>query len=222
MNEYPARRVHPSEGVPSRTRLILALLVVGVIVVASLAVFDGMSETFVHARAPPVAPRAAVANDRPEANCTDAVLQSVIVSPANISVKGLGTQVFNATAVSSCGSSMTESAVLSWALSASDLGTLNTTTGASVTYTACLAPMGGTLRVTGTFEGVSVTSRAAIDVWHASTPSTSSGNTPAEVTPDPAWVHVATLMVSPALAAAGVAVFLWGQRSPPRPRNPTR
>ena len=221
MNEFPARDASPNHGGPSWRILVPVVIVVGLVAVVSLAAFAGMSATFVHTHALPATAHMAVTEPRPDANCTDPVLRSIVVSPANISVKGLGTQVFNATAVSSCGSPMTEGLVVSWALSASDLGTLNATTGTSVTYTACLAPMGGSLRVTGILAGVIVSSRAIINVWHSPDSSTSSGSSPPGPAPDPPWVHVATLLVSPALAAAGVAVFLWGQRSSRGPPKPT-
>lgn len=110
----------------------------------------------------------ATARAGPSVNCSDPVLTSFLVTPTAAEVMGLHTQDFAATAVGSCGVNLTQGTTVNWALSSGALGTLSSSTGASTTYTACLAPMSGLLRVTGSFQGVTLQVNVSIVVSYAS------------------------------------------------------
>lgn len=97
--------------------------------------------------------------------CSSLALTRVIIAPGNLSIKGESTQVFTATALDSCGASVTNNSNFSWSLDPSALGTLSPDGRDAVAYSACIAPMGGTLRVSATDGAVMVTTNASVAVW---------------------------------------------------------
>lgn len=89
--------------------------------------------------------------DSPTGNPT---LASVSISPTSANLTYGGEQTFQASALDSLGASLLSGVSYTWALSSSSLGTLSSTTGSSVGFTASSTAQTGTLTVTGVDGGV--------------------------------------------------------------------
>lgn len=108
--------------------------------------------------------------------CTPAVMTGLTVAPATVEVLPLEDQVFLASTMSSCGSSMTQNTSFTWWLSSGSLGALNSSAGSRIAYAACFAPMGGVLHVKATSGSVTLFANSSITV---------SGQQPSGQSPDP-------------------------------------
>jgi hypothetical protein len=96
--------------------------------------------------------------------CSGSGLPVLAIHPGNVNVSPLQDQVFWATVSNGCGSSTGEATVFSWWLTPTYLGVLNSTAGAAVAYSACLAPMSGTLHVTATTGGQTLYANSSVAV----------------------------------------------------------
>jgi len=97
-------------------------------------------------------------------NCSATALASLSTSPAKFTASPLATRMVTAIAVSPCGGRLTVGVTYAWWLSSVSLGTLNNTNGASTVYTACIAPMDGTLHVKATNSGITLYANSSIAV----------------------------------------------------------
>ncbi|HYA70661.1 MAG TPA: phosphate ABC transporter substrate-binding protein PstS [Thermoplasmata archaeon] len=95
------------------------------------------------------------------AGCTPA---HVSIAPPSATLAYGGHQVFTASAINQTGATITTEISFSWSLSATALGTLNTTSGPTVDFTAASANASGNLSVTATGNSVSVSASAPIVV----------------------------------------------------------
>jgi len=159
--------------------------------------------------------------DQAGGNCSVSSIGLVSVTPQSVSVGGSARETFTATALSNCGTVLTNSTQFSWRLSSSSVGSLGSDSGPSVVYTACLAPMDGVLHVEGAYNGTSRTANATIKIAGAGggafpgAPVVTAGNGSESL-----WSGTDVgLALMGLLIVGGIAVFLWGQRKEP-PRAP--
>lgn len=158
---FPPECRSPAKG--ATTDFLLAALGLAVVAFPSIS----------HSPLPPTQPAAFVGASvavtlASSPSCSDPSLTGLTVSPNSAHVAGLHAQTFSATALGSCGGELTNRTVFTWALSSSSLGALSSTTGASTTYTACLAQMSGLLRLTGTYDGVVLRENVTLSISYAS------------------------------------------------------
>ncbi len=109
-------------------------------------------------------------------SCSASGLATLSVTPAKTSVLPLEVRTFTATPADSCGNPLSGNASFKWWLSNVELGTLGATSGATVSYSACVAPMSGILHVRATVGGVTRYANSSISV--SGEPSPSSGSPP--------------------------------------------
>ena len=152
--------------------------------------------------------------ERAAGNCSTLSLSSVRVSPQSVSVSASATQTFTATALSACGTTLTNTTHFSWRLSSSSVGSLGSTVGASVVYTACLAPMDGVLHLVGTYNGTSLTANATIKIAGGGSDGFSGApeSLPGNESQDSSTGKIVGIALVVILVMGGVAVFLWGQK----------
>jgi hypothetical protein len=98
------------------------------------------------------------------ANCSRTALASLTTAPASAAVLPLENQLFIATAESACGTPPAQATSFFWWLSSPSLGTLNASGGATIAYTACVAPMDGVLHVRATSGGITRYANSSISV----------------------------------------------------------
>ena len=162
-----------------------------------------------------------VPRDHSSGGCLGIEIGFLQISPADVTVVGLSSRTFTATAWSTCGSNLTASTQFTWRLSSVEVGSLASSAGPIVVYTACEAPMTGVLHLLGVYEGVNVSANATIHIAGGGgggafgIPASSAGN---GTTGNPLmrWVGAAVVGI---LFAGGVAVFLYGPRAR-RPKPP--
>ena len=97
-------------------------------------------------------------------NCSQTVLAGLTATPAKVGATPLEVLLFTAVATNACGAPLAQDAVFAWWLSSVSLGTLNSSVGRTVAYTACLAPMGGILHLKATSGTVTLYSNSSISV----------------------------------------------------------
>lgn len=148
-------------------------------------------------------------------NCSGSGLASLTVTPASVAVLPLQVQVFTATADDACGTPLGQNVTISWWLSSVSLGTLNSSAGVKVAYTACVAPMSGVLHARATAGAVTLWTNASISVSsHSSSgsgppPSSSNGSlsgdgpSPGQGVP---WGGIG--IMAALLLGAGVVLFI--------------
>jgi hypothetical protein len=113
-------------------------------------------------------------------NCSAATLTNLSTTPARVQATPLAVEWFTATASNACGAPVTGNVTYSWWLSSVSLGTLSSSVGTTTAYTACVAPMDGTLHLKATSAGVTRYANASISVStrsSGSNPPPSSGGT---------------------------------------------
>ncbi|MFZ0699808.1 MAG: hypothetical protein WAN74_06445 [Thermoplasmata archaeon] len=111
-------------------------------------------------------------------NCSGTVLARLNATPTQADVIPLGVQMFTATTESACGTPLTQSTSFAWSLSSIALGTLNSSVGATIAYSACVAPMGGALEVKATSGGVTLYANSSISVTVQSSSTQNSTSSP--------------------------------------------
>ena len=112
------------------------------------------------------------------AKCSTAALASFAVTPAVAYVPPLETQVFTATAMSACGTPLTQNTTFRWWLSSASLGSLSSGSGTSIVYDACVAPMDGVLHVRASSGAVTLFADSSISVSGQQTSGPSPGSSP--------------------------------------------
>lgn len=139
------------------------------------------------------------------------------VNPAKVAATPLEVLLFNAATENGCGVPFTQGVTFSWWLSSVSLGALNSSTGSSVAYTACVAPMGGVLHVKAALGLTTLYANSTISVSAQassgqSPPPTSGGGLPTGVAPSSttadSWVGVGIMV---ALFAGAAAVLIAGR-----------
>jgi len=92
-----------------------------------------------------------------------------------------------------------------------------------VVYTACLAPMGGVLRLLGTYAGVTRSVNATLTIRYDPSSVENPGLSPGGARVDSPTGKLVLLAVASTLVVGGVIVLVRGQRwlrPSPRPRSP--
>lgn len=154
----------------------------------------------------------------PAGNCSGTALAHLAITPVQVAATPLQVLMFSATSENVCGTPLTPPAGFSWWLSSVSLGTLNSSTGSIVAYTACIAPMGGVLHVKASSGAVTLYANSTITVSASSSsgpsPSPSTpGGFPGGVTPSSAaTISWSGLAIMVALFAAALAVLMVGLR----------
>ncbi len=177
-------------------------------------------------RAPalPWPPRASASAPR---NCSSSKLASLTVTPSQLSIDGLKSQSFTATATNACGALLTDSTQFSWQLLPSALGELSSGSSTPTTYTACLTPMGGVLELRGTYGGVTLMQNATISVIYTAPSGGSPSPTPTPTTsspsagPSPTTSFLVLLAVVVPMSCIAVWVLRPGSRAGEGPRDET-
>ncbi len=150
-------------------------------------------------------------------NCSETVLADLSATPAKVAVTPLEVLMFAAAAENACGTPLTQNLSFSWWLSSVSLGTLNSSAGRTVAYTACVAPMGGVLHLKATAGAVTLYANSSISVSaqssSGSSPPSSSSGFPGGVgssnAPTISWAGVGIMAT---LLVAAAAVLLAGRR----------
>jgi len=137
-------------------------------------------------------------------NCSGTALADLSATPAKVAATPLEVLMFTAVAENACGAPLTQATSFSWWLSSVSLGTLNSSAGKIVAYTACIAPMGGVLHLKATSGAVTLYANSSISV---SAQSSSGSGSPSS--PGVSWAGVG--IMAALLVAAGV-VLLAGRR----------
>ena len=101
--------------------------------------------------------------ERATVSCDASRLSELTLSSPKLSALPLSGQVVHAQARNGCGAPLSGVAYR-WALVPADLGGLNESTGSTVLYSSCYVPMSGTLSVTATYLGTSVTNLTFVTV----------------------------------------------------------
>ncbi|MGA8603881.1 MAG: hypothetical protein WB788_02285 [Thermoplasmata archaeon] len=153
-----------------------------------------------------------VASHSTPQNCSETLLATLTATPAKVAATPLEVLMFSAVAKNACGAPLASGTNFSWWLSSVALGTLNSSAGSTVAYTACIAPMGGVLHVKASSGAVTLFANSSISVSAqassgSSPPSPSGGG--ASGGPTVSWVG---LGVMAALLGAAAAVLLAGRR----------
>lgn len=171
----PVSRAKPSERIRGlscgRWALQLAVILAAALALSPFAT----GET--HASVPASFPHSmdSGSSEWGEVNCTSTILSSVSVGPSEASTVGLTSQLFRATALSSCGTNVSAQTQFAWSLLPTALGELSAGTGPTTLYTACISPMSGTLRLTASLGGVVRSTNVSITVVYDPSPG---GNSP--------------------------------------------
>lgn len=209
-----AQHVGPRRGGWSVTPLALGLLLI-VGLVASSSTIPGGSPR------PTASAGLRGASLEPSGNCSTNGLARLAIDPPTARVLPLANDVFWASATNACGSPVGPGVAYTWSLSSIELGALNTTTGPTVAYSACLAPMDGALHLRASDGPVTLFSNSTVSV----TGQGSAGSSPAPAgssnssggTENPT-VHLSAtegaLAVAAIFALAGV-VLAFGLRKRP-------
>ena len=151
-------------------------------------------------------------------NCSDNVLENVTSSPAKVAVTPLEAQTFSAVADSACGTPLVGNVSIVWWLSSASLGTLSASHGTTTAYTACLAPMDGTLHVKATWGGLTRYANSSISVAGRSgsgpkpPPSSSDAGSGGAGSPSPVGVPWGALAIMVALLGGAAIVLILGRR----------
>jgi hypothetical protein len=162
---------------PIRARILPASLAALVVLVVCLLVGGA---TFIGARGGSGASGLpSVRASEIPGNCSDTELAHLALSPASVAVLPLKVEIFSVAAENGCGTPLAVATSFAWWLSSISVGALNATTGASVAYTACVAPMGGVLHVKAMSGEVTLFANASITVSGQG----SSGGSPAPGAP---------------------------------------
>jgi hypothetical protein len=151
--------------------------------------------------------------------CSGDLLGSILVSPEVATVSGSASRTFSAEAISTCGFNITNITHFSWRLSSTSVGSLGSTTGSVVIYTACVAPMDGVLHLTGYRGNVTLNVSASIRIGggtFGSTPGDPGAPALPNDSPSPLSREIGLLLVG-VLLTGGALLILWGWRSRPRP-----
>ena len=194
--------------------LALFLLLSAVVVAAGGLTREGVA----HAAA---APTLGAVHSASAGNCSSSDLARITIDPANVHVLPLSVEVFSAEAVNACGAPVGPGAVYSWSLSSVELGSLNTTTGSTVAYTACLASMAGVLHLRTAMGPVTLFTNSSVSVAGqgvaGSSPTSSGSSNPAGGSGDPS-IHLSTtegiVVVAGIFALAGVVLALGLRKRP--------
>jgi hypothetical protein len=146
-------------------------------------------------------------------NCSGTGLADLTATPAKVAATPLEVLLFTAVAETACGASPTPATSFSWWLSSVSLGTLNSSAGRTVAYTACIAPMGGVLHLKATSGAVTLYANSSISVSAQSSSGSSPPSSPsgfpggvgASNGSSISWVGVG--IIAALLAAAGAVLF---------------
>ena len=167
-------------------------------------------------------PRTGFEPSSASAPCSNTSLGSILVSPLVATVSASASQTFTARSLSTCGTDLTNLTNFSWRLSSASVGTLGSSSGPTVVYTACVAPMDGVLHVVGilgsAYRSVNATIRIGGGAF-GDLPGTPAAPIVGNASSSPLSRQVGVVLVG-VLLLGGVFVILWGMRSRPRRRTP--
>ena len=215
--------VHRSHFLASRTRRSARIVVILGFVLLAGALIPSSSGPVLPVSSSPrgvVAPaEAAVASTvLAEDACSNGSLQSIVVTPQIVTVSASGSQTFSARGVSNCGTNVTGLMHFSWRLSSVTVGSLASSSGPTVVYTACVAPMDGILRLVGSLGSVNLTANATIRIGGGSfgnVPGTPAAPVLGNASTNPLSREAGLALVG-TLLLGGILVLVWGLRSGPR------